>query len=145
MNTIDYAAPASGTGTIVVELAGEPKGKGRPRFARSGVAYTPANTRRFEGALRYAAQEEMNGAAPLEGPLAVKVTAVFPIPTSWSKRKRQAALDGAVAHICKPDVDNLIKSIDSLNQVCWVDDKQVAAVIKLYGERSCTRIEIEPV
>ena len=33
---------------IVIEIAGEPRGKGRPRFARSGHTYTPAATRAYE-------------------------------------------------------------------------------------------------
>jgi Holliday junction resolvase RusA-like endonuclease len=129
---------------ITIELVGEPKGKGRPRFTRGGIAYTPAETRKHEAALRYAAQEQMNGRAPLNGPLTVTITATFPIPTSWPKKKRAAALAGEVAHTSKPDIDNLIKSIDALNQICWTDDKQIvrATVLKLYGERPNTRIEI---
>ncbi len=130
--------------SIIVELAGEPKGKGRPRFTRNGIAFTPATTRRYEAALRYAAQEAMSGGAPLDGPLAVTVTATFPIPTSWSKKKQQAALAGMVAHTCRPDVDNLIKSIDGLNQVCWADDRQIvtALIRKRYGGRPAIHIEI---
>jgi Holliday junction resolvase RusA-like endonuclease len=97
---------------IVIELAGEPRGKGRPRFVRNGMTYTPAATRKYEAALRYAAQEAMAGRPPLVGPISIIVTAVFPIPTSWSKRKPEAALAGELPHVSKPEIDNLIKSID---------------------------------
>jgi Holliday junction resolvase RusA-like endonuclease len=129
---------------IVIEIAGEPRGKGRPRFTRQGHAYTPAATRSYESVIRFAAQEEMNGAPPLEGALAVVVTATFPVPSSWSMRKRAAALSGSLPHIKTPDVDNLLKVVDALNQVCWLDDKQItcASVIKQYGERPSLRIEI---
>jgi Holliday junction resolvase RusA-like endonuclease len=132
--------------SIIVELAGEPKGKGRPRFTRNGIAFTPAATRKHEAALRFAAQEEMNGRPPLDGALAVTVTATFPIPLSWSKRKRAAAIAGSLPHVKAPDADNLLKVADALNGVAWVDDKQItrAVIIKQYGERPCLRIEIEP-
>lgn len=129
---------------IVIEIAGEPRGKGRPRFTRQGHAFTPAATRSYESAIRYAAQEEMNGAPPLDGALAVVVTATFPVPSSWSMRKRAAALSGSLAHITKPDCDNLLKTIDALNEICWRDDKQIthATVVKHYGERPNLKIEI---
>jgi Holliday junction resolvase RusA-like endonuclease len=129
---------------IVIEIAGEPRGKGRPRFTRQGHAFTPAATRSYESAIRYAGQEEMNGAPPLDGALAVVVTATFPVPASWSMRKRAAALSGSIPHTKTPDCDNLLKTIDALNQICWLDDKQIthATVIKQYGERPNLKIEI---
>jgi Holliday junction resolvase RusA-like endonuclease len=59
-------------------------------------------------------------------------------------RKRAAALAGSLPHIKTPDVDNLLKTIDALNEICWRDDKQVthATVVKQYGERPSLRIEI---
>jgi Holliday junction resolvase RusA-like endonuclease len=133
--------------SIVIELAGEPRGKGRPRFVRkSGIAFTPSATRKHEAALRCAAQQEMNGRSPLEGALTVAVTATFGIPLSWSKRKRAAALAGTIHHLKAPDADNLLKVCDALNGVTWVDDKQIirAIVIKRYGTRPSLRIEIMP-
>ncbi|MGO8923895.1 MAG: RusA family crossover junction endodeoxyribonuclease [Xanthobacteraceae bacterium] len=129
---------------IVIEIAGEPKGKGRPRFTRGGHAYTPTITRNFEATLRLAAEQEMNGQPPIEGALAVVVTATFSIPLSWSKRKRAAALVGSLPHTKTPDVDNLLKVVDALNQICWLDDRQIvhAIVIKQYGERPSLKIEI---
>ena len=44
------------------------------------------------------------------------------------------------------DVDNLAKGVlDALNGVAWVDDRQVCElhVVRAWGERSQTRIEIE--
>ena len=129
---------------IVIEIAGEPHGKGRPRFTRQGHAFTPAATRRYESAIRYAAQEKMNGVPPLDGALAVVVTATFPVPPSWSARNRAAALAGSLPHVKTPDVDNLLKTIDALNEICWHDDKQIthATIIKKYGVRPSLKIEI---
>src|SRR5262245_15872321 len=100
---------------IVIEIAGEPRGKGRPRFAHNGHAYTPAATRVYESAIRFVAQEQMNGRPPFEGALSVVVTATFPIPSSWSRKKREAALAGLLPHTSAPDADNLLKVTDALN------------------------------
>jgi Holliday junction resolvase RusA-like endonuclease len=131
--------------TIVIELAGEPKGKGRPRFSRkNGVAYTPASTRQYEVALRYVAQEMMAGRPPIEGPVTIAIDAYFAIPASWSKRKQEQARAGMLRPQTKPDVDNVLKGIDSLNQIVWRDDKQVveAIVRKQYSDRPRLRIEV---
>jgi len=131
---------------IVIELAGTPVGKGRPRFVRrTGCAYTPTKTRNYEGNLRLAAQDVMAGAKPLEGPLAVTVHALFPVPASWSRRKRNAALDGSLWPTSKPDCDNIAKgACDALNQIVYRDDKQAVdvRVIKSYSERPALRIEV---
>ena len=50
---------------VVINFAGEPVAKGRPRFASIGGkprAFTPAKTRKYESALQYAAQQAMDGA-----------------------------------------------------------------------------------
>lgn len=128
-------------------LAGEPRGKGRPRisvtrsenpaaptFAR---AYTPAKTRHYEAALQFAAQQAMeaSGLAPLEGPLRLVMIAVFGIPASWSKRKRADALAGILRPTKKPDADNCMKCADALNGVVFRDDAQIvdAQVLKWFG------------
>lgn len=131
--------------TIIVELVGEPKGKGRPRFSRaSGHAFTPAATRSYEGALRFAAQQAMAGRPPVDGPLRTTMIATFPIPASWSKKKTAAALAQQVYPTKKPDADNLLKCLDALNEVVFRDDAQIidARIFKEYGERPCLRIEV---
>lgn len=132
---------------IVIELAGVPVGKGRPRFVRrTGNAFTPDKTRNYETNLRLAAQDVMSGAAPLEGPLCVTVHARFPVPQSWSKKKQALALSGDVRPTVAPDADNLLKVLDALNEVAFRDDKQIveARVVKSYSERPCMRVEIAP-
>lgn len=130
---------------IVIELAGEPKGKGRPRFVRStGHAYTPAQTRSYESMLRLAAQEAMAGRIPIDGPVEVEVLACMPIPVSWSKGKRAGAIAGTVKPTSRPDVDNLVKMLDAFNEVVWRDDKQVVwcRVAKVYSEKPRLRIDV---
>src|SRR6185295_6108160 len=122
--------------SIVIELQGDPRGKGRARFSRkTGHAYTPAETVSYEGALRVLAQQAMAGKPPLEGPVCVDVVAYFAIPGSWSNKKKRQAEIGVIHPTKKPDWDNLAKVTDSLNGVVWRDDTQVVSgrVLKVYN------------
>lgn len=123
---------------ITIRLAGEPRGKGRPRIStRHGQVrnFTPEKTRNYEAALKMAGQAVMNGSPPLEGPLAVIVIAAFAVPASMSKGKRLMALSGMLHPTKKPDIDNIAKTFDALNGVVWVDDKNIirADVRKVYS------------
>src|SRR5262245_49615675 len=111
---------------LEIVLDGAPKGKGRPRFTRKGHAFTPAATRSYEAALRYAAQVEQGEAPPLDGPLTVEIEARMPVPKSWPKKRRADALAGRTAPTSTPDLDNLMKTVDALNGIVWNDDAQVA-------------------
>lgn len=131
---------------LEVVLDGTPKGKGRPRFTRSGHAFTPAATRSYEAALRYAAQVEQGEAPPLAGALTVTVEARMPVPVSWPKKRRADALAGVSAPTGKPDVDNLLKTVDALNGVVWIDDAQVVdvRVRKVFSEKPALVIRVFP-
>lgn len=64
-------------------------------------------------------------AVPLDVPVKVTVDAEFPIPKSWSKKKKASANYASK----KPDIDNIIKSVfDGLNGVAWSDDAMVSIV-----------------
>jgi Holliday junction resolvase RusA-like endonuclease len=137
---------ASRDKAIQIELAGVPVGKGRPRFVRAtGRAYTPDKTRRFESDLRLAAQEAMAGRAPLEGPVGISIYASFPVPQSWSRKKREQALLSIIRPTTKPDADNLLKACDALNQVVFRDDSQIvsASIEKDYSDRPRLSIFVE--
>ena len=136
---------------VIVEMAGAPVGKGRQRARiASGKGrmfvqtYTPAKTRKYEAPLRLLAQAAMRGRPPFEGPLAMTVTAVMPIPQSWSQKKQQDAAAGLILPTVKPDWDNLGKPTDAFNEVVWRDDRQLAdvRVLKVYGRRPCLRVEV---
>jgi Holliday junction resolvase RusA-like endonuclease len=133
---------------IEVVVPGEPVAKGRPRFDRAtGRAYTPAKTRSFEGALKYAAQQVMGERPPLEGPLHLDMLVVLPIPQSWSK-KRQAEARGALLWPTKkPDFDNFQKGVDALNLVVWVDDGQIvkSTFEKRYGDKPGMWVRVWPI
>jgi Holliday junction resolvase RusA-like endonuclease len=123
---------------IVIELAGEPKGKGRPRHTRAGLTYTPARTRSQEAALGWAAAAAMQGRKPLEGALRVSIETFVSVPTSWSKKKQRMALAGEIVPTTKPDADNVAKlAADACNTIVWRDDSQIAdmRITKRYSER----------
>jgi len=114
-------------------VPGTPRGKGRPRFSRkSGRAYTPAETAAYESTVAYAGHVAMGAQDLLEGPVGVKMTAVFQIPASWSPKRKREALH----HTSKPDADNIAKCCDALNGIVWKDDAQVAriSISKVYGD-----------
>jgi Holliday junction resolvase RusA-like endonuclease len=123
---------------ISIYLSGQPVGKGRPRFTRTGHAYTPVKTRRYEHKLAAEASNWMmlRSMDPITQPCRVAILAQFQIPKSWPKRRREAATAGEV-YPGLPDIDNVAKiALDALNGVCFEDDKQVyeLKVSKRYGE-----------
>jgi Holliday junction resolvase RusA-like endonuclease len=131
--------------TIIIELAGEPKGKGRPRFAlRTGHAYTPQTTASYEACLRHEAALAMANRQPLEGALRVQVSAYFGVPQSWSTKKREAALGGAIRPTKRPDWENVAKMLDAFNGVVWRDDAQVVSglIEKFFSDRPRLRVEV---
>ena len=115
------------TGLIVnFFIPGKPVSKGRPRMTKSGFAFTPAKTRNYEALVKMMAHEAMKGREPAEGPVQIEIVAVFPVPESWPKWKKELAEKGDIAHTTKPDEDNIGKAIsDAMNEVVYLDDQQV--------------------
>lgn len=109
-------------------IPGEPTGKGRPRFTRSGHAYTPERTASYEQAVRQAYKAEFPGTEPIPAgvPVAVKIIAGYGIPKSTSKVKAERMLAGEIRPTKKPDADNIAKAIcDALNGLAYHDDSQI--------------------
>ena len=114
-------------------VPGEPAGKQRPRFMRSGHVYTPKKTHDYEMlvAQTYKAQHgKWYGTQPIR----LKVVAYFEPPKSMSKKRKVQILS---FHPTKrPDMDNIVKIVmDGLNGIAYKDDCQVWKVEaeKLYG------------
>ncbi len=123
--------------STVITINGEPVGKGRPRFTRTGRCYTPKTTLLAEHSVRSAVVQQYQR-PPLNGALAVELLAISPIPKSWSLKRQGDARRGEVRPDRKPDFDNLVKLYcDALNGILWEDDKQIVdgRCIKVYGER----------
>lgn len=76
----------------------------------------------FKATVRLAATGSYSG-PPLEGPLRVDATFVFPRTTvlTWKKKPMPR-----LYHTSKPDRDNLDKAVmDALTGIIWRDDRQV--------------------
>lgn len=109
----------------IITIPGKPMGKGRPRFGQ-GFTYTPKKTVEYENLVRFAWMQ--NGCKKLNGNIAMDIQALFLIPKSVSKKKREQ-MDGAwCPH--KPDADNIGKIIcDALNGgIAYDDDAQVVCL-----------------
>lgn len=88
---------------LSLRIEGKPQPKGRPRFSRSGHAYTPAATRQWEGYLREF--YSLYCKEPLEGDLEVSL--------SFYTTSRA-------------DLDNITKAfLDAGNTIIFKDDSQV--------------------
>lgn len=127
--------------TITTRL--NPIGKGRPIRGAHGTMRTPEKTRIYENALKQAAREQYKG-KPLRGPLRVLVEARMPIPASWSKKRKDAAL--GQPHTSKPDIDNIAKTLDAFNEILWCDDAQIywLTVSKVYSDAPGLTVSISP-
>lgn len=137
--------------SIYFTVPGKPQGKERPKFARVGrraIAYTPKKTRDYEQFIRDRYAECIAEPRPFferKIPLKLEITAVFPIPLSWSQKKKTAAAMQNLYPVGKPDGDNIAKIIqDALNRTAYEDDAQIveSCVKKVYGKTPEARILI---
>jgi Holliday junction resolvase RusA-like endonuclease len=125
-----------GTVTVEFRVEGDPVGKGRPKFTRSGHTYTPEKTRLYEKKVKQAAWAAMakQKLTPATRRVSVILACYFAVPKSWSKRKTLEAQCGLIIP-SRPDIDNLAKSIlDGGNEILWTDDSVVwhLAAFKAY-------------
>lgn len=110
---------------------GRPQGKQRPRFSRiSKTVYTPNKTAKYEKQIAKAYTD--SGGRYIQAGCYVSVTvhAFFPVPKSYSKKRREDCLERVLRPDKKPDMDNILKVVlDALNEVAYEDDKQVVELI----------------
>jgi Holliday junction resolvase RusA-like endonuclease len=136
---------------ITISLAGAPQGKGRARAVRRGnfvQMYTPEKTRTYEGMIRVAAMQELGDRPAFDGPVEFVLRAVFPVPASWSERKRQMAITGEIKPGKKPDLDNIAKAWnDALNGVVYRDDSLICSMTldKRYGPQALVVVTVRAV
>jgi Holliday junction resolvase RusA-like endonuclease len=128
-------------------IPGKPIAKARPKFARRGKSVTTYNPQESEeGKWLTLAIGQIT--EKLSGPIHLEAEFFMPIPESTSAKKRRLMLLGEIAHIKKPDLDNLIKFCkDCLNGIAWNDDAQVISInaSKKYGDDAGTVLRILPV
>ena len=119
----------------------KPIGKGRPRFTRTGHAYTPEKTREYERMLCLAYEGEC-----YSGKIEVAITAYYEPPKSLSQKKREALV--GQMYDKKPDIDNIAKAVlDALNGKAFTDDKNIVklTVEKLYYGFDALAVEIKEI
>ena len=133
---------------IKFEILGQPVAKQRPRVTRSGIAYTPSKTVNYEAVVKLTYQSLYSHREPISGHIEATITAVFPVPKSYSKKKTEGLLNGRYNYDKKPDCDNLAKIIlDSLNGIAYKDDSQVTLlhIAKEYGTQPKVIIELKEI
>lgn len=120
---------------ILFSIPGKPQGKARPRFTKNGHTFTPHQTAEYEQKIRQEfARQAPPDFQPFTGPVRAWVLALFPVPSSYSRKRREALAGTPYTH--KPDADNIAKAVlDALNGCAYTDDSQIQelAVIKKYA------------
>lgn len=125
-------------------IDGKPQGKARartfynPKLGRV-QSMTPENTVLYENLVKQSFVQQADKDARWFGkePLAVYITAFYPIPASTTKKDRQLICSGKLFPTKKPDADNVAKVIcDALNGVAYGDDTQIIklSILKTYTE-----------
>ena len=124
---------------IIFVVPGRPQPKERPRVTRSGYSFTPPRTKEYEALV--IEQAKKSGTLPQspieETPLKMIIWCYMPIPTSWSRKKQELAIQGKLLPAKRPDIDNLGKIVmDALNGVAYKDDAQIVQLVinKIYSE-----------
>lgn len=134
---------------IEFTVFGPPKGKGRPRFRRTGnfvQTYTDDETLSYEQLVRFSYLQDNNEKYMDKEPLEMEVTVYQQIPSSFSKKKYKLCEDGELRPTKKPDIDNCLKSIlDGLNKVAYADDTQIVSLKcnKYYSSEPRVEVKIK--
>jgi Holliday junction resolvase RusA-like endonuclease len=111
-------------------LQGPPVAMGRPRFTKTGRAYTAQTSRTYKDEqvknLLAAKGEEW---APLDGILRIQVSFIHP-RTKNLHLMRGELPQGRIWRPKKPDLDNLLKMVlDIITQSeIWIDDNRVVSL-----------------
>jgi Holliday junction resolvase RusA-like endonuclease len=136
---------------IFILIPGDPFGKQSVRVAKRGkhaVKYMPQETRDYEGKCTFEAMLTVRNGdfhfcgpiPPMRGPVEMNVQMFYPIPESWSKKKKEMARLGQIVPDKKPDSSNVLKSVeDGFTRVVWVDDCQVVDhhITKRFSDSPC--------
>lgn len=127
-------------------VPGRPIGKQRPRFARSGVIYTPTKTHNYEKRIAAAFSAKYPNHEPIENCIKLTITSYFPAPKSTSKKRLREMEAEQFLFNKRPDIDNVLKSVlDGLSGTAWTDDKLVTDITacKRYSPQPRIVVEIE--
>lgn len=139
------ARPEPNRWTCQFRIPGEPVPKARPRariVTPTGKKpfvsiYTPSETREFEEQVAKLAAYAMMGHPPMQHGVELQVTVYLQVPDTWARWKRDASLERMIVPTVKPDLSNVVKSIeDGMNKVVYLDDSQIVSsdVVKLFHD-----------
>jgi len=134
---------------IRIVLPGQPRGKAKKFTTIGGYArgFNDDPTKAYMKALAWQAKASFVG-QPLTGPIEMRFQALFKIPKSFSRSRRQDAIDGRLVPTTKPDYDNIAKMIgDALKGIIWEDDCQITdgSWRKRYSEAPALIVEIRQI
>lgn len=130
------------------EVKGKVKAKQSVKFGRNGIKYTPADMVEYANHVRMSfinAYSDWDVSNLADRALVTMIEVNMPIPKSFSKKKREQALNNEIFPIVKPDCDNIAKNInDALNGIAYPDDKQIVSLIvtKRYAENEAVKVSI---
>ena len=129
------------------EVVGDIKGKARPRVnTYTGTAYTPTPTKDYENLIKQYFKIKYPRYVPLEGRVGIKISAIFDVPKTTTKKDRVLIEEGKLSPTKKPDIDNIVKIVlDALNKMAFKDDNQITKleVEKLYGQEEKIVVRVE--
>ena len=112
----------------------EPVPKGRPRFTRTGHAYTPKTTKEYEKKISDYYKSQTTDY--YESAIQVHLVFNMQIPKSLSKSTRKLMATGEIKCTTKKDIDNLAKAVlDGILGIAYEDDRLITklTVIKRYA------------
>ena len=132
-------------------VPGVPVAQGRPRVMRTknGLSHTfmPDKTTDYQKLVRFEYIRQCGGQCfPDKSALIMQINFFMPIPKSALKRDLPKLQSETVRHIKRPDLSNLIKSIeDAVNGLAYPDDSQISGFDnsgKYYSANPRVEVEI---
>ena len=118
------------------------------RNQRQQHSFTNPELREFKGRVTMLARRAMKDAQlkPFDGAVLLYVRVIRDIPSTFSAKRRQQALNGQILPIRRPDLSNLIKGIeDGMNGEVYTDDARICTshTAKVYGPSAKTIITVQ--
>lgn len=108
---------------VTITLLGKPVPGTR---AQSKYRWLPKNQQHAMDQLRLAASDAMQDREMLAGALLWTMVAEMPIPKTFSRKKREAAIAGTALPTTTPDLKNLLwLAEDALKSVVYSDDSLI--------------------
>ena len=136
---------------MTFEILGIPKPKQSFRFTKQGRRYQTKEVKEREQSIQWQVITQLpDDFVPFDCPLKMEAEFIFPIPSGFSKKKRQQLEEGEVFYkITKPDLtDNLMKGVcDAMEGVVFINDSRIAKIqsVKKYGMFPKTIIKINQI